>query len=221
MPHVAALVLLNGGWLLVIVAWSRCRRRSCRRRIRIGGEAARWDSVLVIPSGHQPATASRELIVNKQRRTCSKNIERSRDGLSVTSFGTRGSQVQILPLRPTLSAISVLLASSERVQLLVSTIGASEVASTLNTHARSPRISSCLAPSRPTSNSTAASPPMAWPITVAAWGRGSSLTYPDARTSSSGDAVVMVYSAPGRDPFYRSANRQHRQIRRHLRYCPA
>ena len=60
----------------------------------------RWDSVLVVPSGHQPATASRELIVNKQRRTCSKNIERSRDGLSVASFGTRGSQFQILPLRP-------------------------------------------------------------------------------------------------------------------------
>jgi len=26
--HVATLVRLNGGWLLVIVAWSRCRRRS-------------------------------------------------------------------------------------------------------------------------------------------------------------------------------------------------
>ena len=44
--------------------------------------------------------------------------------------------------------------------------GASEVASTLNTDARSPRISSSLAPSRPTSNSTAASPPMEWPIMV-------------------------------------------------------
>jgi hypothetical protein len=99
--HVATLVRLNGGWLLVIVAWSRCRRRSLpsphsnRRR---GSD--QWDSVLVMPSGHQPATASRELIVNKRRRTCSKNIERSRDGLSVASFGTRGSQFQILPLRP-------------------------------------------------------------------------------------------------------------------------
>jgi hypothetical protein len=26
--QVAALVLLSGGWLLIIVAWSRCRRRS-------------------------------------------------------------------------------------------------------------------------------------------------------------------------------------------------
>ena len=64
-------------------------------------------SVPVIAAGHQPATASRELIVNKQRRTCSKNIERSRDGLSVASFGTRGSQVQILPLRPILTSFAL------------------------------------------------------------------------------------------------------------------
>jgi hypothetical protein len=41
--------------------------------------------------------------VNKRRRTLPKNIEHSRDGLSITSFGTRGSQVQILPLRPAFS----------------------------------------------------------------------------------------------------------------------
>ena len=40
-------------------------------------------------------------------------------------------------------------------------------------------------------------------------------------TGCGSSAVVMVYSAPSRDLFYRSANRQHRQIRRHLRYCPA
>ena len=55
--------------------------------------------------GHQPATASRELIVNKRGWTPSENIEHSMDAIPAPSFGTRGSQVQILPLRPAFSAV--------------------------------------------------------------------------------------------------------------------
>ena len=44
--------------------------------------------------GHQPATASRELIVNKRGWTPSENIEHSMDAIPAPSFGTRRSQVR-------------------------------------------------------------------------------------------------------------------------------
>ena len=99
--HVATLVRLNGGWLLVIVAWSRCRRRSLpsphSNRRRGSNEMGLCSGhPFRPPAGHSFTRIDRDT----QRRTCSKNIERSRDGLSVASFGTRGSQFQILPLRP-------------------------------------------------------------------------------------------------------------------------
>jgi hypothetical protein len=46
------------------------------------------------------ATASRELNANRRGRISSKSADLSMNGNGATSFGTRGSQVQILPLRP-------------------------------------------------------------------------------------------------------------------------
>ena len=61
---------------------------------RRGAQSARCSS------GQTPAKASRETNVNKRGRTCLKNADHSRVVRHCTSFGTRGSQVQILPLRP-------------------------------------------------------------------------------------------------------------------------
>jgi hypothetical protein len=59
-------------------------------------------------SGQRSAKASRETNVNKRGRTCFKNADHSRDVRNRTSFGTRGSQVQILPLRPSLLPFQVI-----------------------------------------------------------------------------------------------------------------
>src|SRR5262245_20573683 len=52
---------------------------------------------------HPPASAGIQPIRARLRRQVLKDLETVRF-VRVTSFGTRGSQVQILPLRPTLSS---------------------------------------------------------------------------------------------------------------------
>jgi hypothetical protein len=65
-------------------------------------------------SGQRSAKASREANVNKWGRTSLKNADHSREARHRTSFGTRGSQVQILPLRPSLLPFQVISIRAKR-----------------------------------------------------------------------------------------------------------